>query len=67
MEGALSVYQVAAGCRLNRDRIKLYNATCAVSFLAYRCGVPAHEKSCGRTLAEDLAWVAGSLDRLGVA
>jgi hypothetical protein len=52
--------------RLDRDRIRLYNAACAVSFLAYRNGVSADEKSCGRTLAEDLAWVRGSLDRLAI-
>jgi hypothetical protein len=50
-------YEPAVGRTLDRGRIWLYNAVCAISFLANRCGVPSDVKHCGRTLAEDLAWV----------
>jgi hypothetical protein len=64
LEAALAVYEPAAGRVLNRPRIRLYNALCAISFLAYRRGVPPEARSCGRTLAEDLHWVRGALARL---
>jgi Phosphotransferase enzyme family len=64
LESALAVYEPAAGRVLSRHRIRLYNAVCAISFVAYRRGVPAEERSCGRTLAEDLRWVRGALARL---
>jgi hypothetical protein len=50
--------------RLDRDRIRLYNAACAIGFFANRR--PAHEKTCGRTLADDLSWVHGALARLSI-
>jgi thiamine kinase-like enzyme len=61
LEAALAVYEPAIKRRLDRNRIRLYNAACAIGYLANRCGVPAHEKSCGRTLAEDLSWVHAAL------
>ena len=61
LEAALAVYQPALGRTLSRDRIWLYNAVCAASFLASRRGVPAEERWCGRTLAEDLRWVRDAL------
>jgi hypothetical protein len=64
LEGALAVYEPALGRTLSRQRIWLYNAVCAFSYLAFRRGVPAEQNWCGRTLAEDLAWVRGALDRL---
>jgi hypothetical protein len=64
LEAALAVYQPAVGCTLSRQRIWLYNAACACSYLAFRRGVPAEQNWCGRTLAEDLGWVRGALDRL---
>lgn len=63
VEAALAVYEPAVGRALSRDRVLLYNAASAVSFLALRDGVPPDERSCGRTLAEDLAWVRGALER----
>jgi hypothetical protein len=67
LEAALAVYEPALNRRLDRDRIHLYNAACAIGFLAYRHGVPPDEKWCGRTLADDLAWVRHALARLGIA
>lgn len=56
LEAALAVYEPAVGVQLSRQRIYLYNAVCAFGFLAYRLGTADDEKSCGRTLAEDLRW-----------
>lgn len=64
LEAALAVYEPAIKRKLDRNRIRLYNAACAIGFLANRCGVPADEKSCGRTLAEDLSWVHDALAHL---
>jgi hypothetical protein len=64
LDAALEVYEPAIGQSLNRDRIQLYNAACAITFLAFRVGVPPEQKSCGRTLAEDLRWVRAALARL---
>jgi hypothetical protein len=60
-EAAREVYEAAMNLRLDQTRVWLYNAACAASFLAYRHGVAAEEKWCGRTLSEDLAWVRASL------
>jgi phosphotransferase family enzyme len=67
LEAALAVYEPAVGRRLDRDRIWLYNAACAASFLASRRGVPADERWCGRTLAEDLGWVRDALSHVPAA
>lgn len=64
LEAALAVYEPAVGRTLDRNRIQLYNAVCAACFLAYRLGVPAEQKWCGRTLAEDVRWVRHALDCL---
>jgi hypothetical protein len=64
LDAALELYEPAIGRALCRDRIRLYNAACAISFLAFRAGAPAAQRSCGRTLAEDLSWVRGALARL---
>jgi len=50
----------------DRNRIWLYNAVCAASFLASRLGVPADKKWCGRTLAEDVGWVRYALERVQI-
>jgi aminoglycoside phosphotransferase (APT) family kinase protein len=65
LSAALAVYEPAVGRRLSRERIALYNAACAASFLALRDGVSPDDRSCGRTLAEDLRWMHGSLARVG--
>jgi len=64
LDAALEVYEPTIGRSLDRDRIQLYNAACAITFLAFRVGVPPEQKSCGRTLAEDLRWVCAALARL---
>ena len=56
LEAALAVYEPIVKTQLSRQRIWLYNATCAISYLAYRLGTRPEEKSCGRTLAEDINW-----------
>ena len=67
LDGALEVYEPATGQHLDRDRILLGNAACAIGFLAYRCGTPPEARSCGRTLAEDLDWLGRALRGLGEA
>jgi hypothetical protein len=64
LDAALEIYEPAIGRSLDRGRIRLYNAACAIGFLAFRVGVPPEQKSCGRTLAEDLRWVRAALARL---
>jgi aminoglycoside phosphotransferase (APT) family kinase protein len=64
LDAALAVYEPAIGRTLDRDRIRLYNAACAITFLAFRSGTPPDQKSCGRTLAEDLCWVRTALAKL---
>ena len=56
LEAASSAYEAVAGRRIRRDRVLLYNAACAISYLAFRVGIKADERWCGRTLAEDLRW-----------
>jgi hypothetical protein len=67
LDGALEVYEPGTGQRLDRGRILLCNAAGAIGFLAYRCGTPPDERSCGRTLAEDLDWLGRVLRGLGEA
>jgi len=64
LDAALAAYMSHVGLTINRDRIRLYNATCAISYLAFRSGTPADQKSCGRTLVEDLRWVCAALAKL---
>src|SRR6185295_250005 len=64
LEAALAVYEPATGVRIDRARVLLENAGCALSFLADRRGYPPEARPCGRTLAEDLRWVRGALARV---
>lgn len=64
LDAALDTYEPITGQPIDRERVRLYNAVCAVSFLAFRVGVPADEKSCGRTLVEDIRWVRAALARV---
>ena len=61
LDAALAVYEPTVGLTLSRERIRLYNAGAAVSYLAYRDGVAPEQRWCGRTLDEDLAWVRHAL------
>jgi Phosphotransferase enzyme family len=65
LEAALAVYEPAIGRTLSRQRIWLYNTACAITYLAYRRGVPPEQRWCGRTLDEDLGWVRSGIERLG--
>jgi hypothetical protein len=67
LEAALAVYEPAVGRTIDRTRVRLYNAACAISFLALRVGIPADKHSCGRTLDEDLRWVRGAVSRVAAA
>lgn len=55
-EAASAVYESEVGRPIRRDRVLLYNAACALTFLAFRAGTEPQDRWCGRTLAEDLQW-----------
>jgi len=61
LEAALGVYEPKVGRSIDRARVRLYNAACAISFLALRRGLPAQDRSAGRTLEEDMRWVRHAL------
>jgi hypothetical protein len=61
LEAARAAYEPVVGVVLSTERVLLYNAACAVTFLAYRAGTGPEERSCGRTLAEDLRWTRAAL------
>ncbi|MEJ7813221.1 MAG: phosphotransferase [Gemmatimonadaceae bacterium] len=61
---AVAVYERTTGFRVTRRRVCLYDAACAIGYLAYRVGVPADQTWCGRTLAEDLSWTRQALARV---
>jgi len=63
LDAALDVYEPLVGRSIDRGRVRLYNAACAISYLAFRLGTPPRAKSCGRTLAEDLRWVRTALTK----
>jgi Ser/Thr protein kinase RdoA (MazF antagonist) len=56
LDAAVSAYQRLSGRRILRERVLLYHAACAVTFLAFRSGRHSDERWCGRTLREDLQW-----------
>jgi hypothetical protein len=64
LNAALSVYEPAVGHTIQRERVLLYNAACALTFLAFRWGKTGEERSCGRTLAEDLRWSRHAIARV---
>jgi hypothetical protein len=64
LDAALDVYVPLVGRSIDRDRVRLYNAVCSISYLAFRSGTPAAARSCGRTLAEDLRWMRVALARI---
>ena len=65
LEAAISVYEAETGRAVDRERVRLLNAACAVAFLAYRAGSAPDEAPAGRTLAEDLRWTSMALARAG--
>jgi hypothetical protein len=64
LDAALEAYEPSAGRIIDRGRVRLYNAACAINYLAFRSGTSPDQKSCGRTLAEDLRWIREALGRL---
>jgi aminoglycoside phosphotransferase (APT) family kinase protein len=66
LDAAISGYESALNRRIERERVFLYNAACAIAFLAHRAGTGPEDRPCGRTLAEDLRWskhaIAKALD-----
>jgi aminoglycoside phosphotransferase (APT) family kinase protein len=67
LEAAAGVYEQVTCVAVDRDRVRLLNATEAIGFLAYRFGHAPEEEWCGRTLAEDLAWADAALKAAGIA
>jgi aminoglycoside phosphotransferase (APT) family kinase protein len=63
LEAAISVYEAATGNLIDRRRVRMLNAACAVAFLAFRAGSAPDQAPAGRTLAEDLRWTALALSR----
>jgi len=63
LEAAAAAYEPSVGCVISRARVALYNAACAISFLAHREGKLPEERCCGRTLTEDLRWTAHAIGR----
>jgi Ser/Thr protein kinase RdoA (MazF antagonist) len=56
LDAASEAYEAATGYAIQRGRVLLYNAACAVTFLAFRAGISPDARWCGRTLAEDVRW-----------
>jgi Ser/Thr protein kinase RdoA (MazF antagonist) len=65
LEAALSVYEAETGAAIDRERVRLFNAACAVAALAFRAGSAPDAAPAGRTLAEDLRWTSMALARAG--
>ena len=63
LNAALSVYEPIVGHTIQRRRVYLYNAACALTFLAYRAGKRPAERPCGRTLEDDLRWSRRAIRR----
>lgn len=64
LDSALEMYEPATGYQISRNRVRLYNAACAISYLAFRIGTPPDRRLCGRTLAEDLQWLRTALSKI---
>jgi hypothetical protein len=39
LDTAISAYEAVLNCRVDRERVLLYNAACAITFLAHRAGI----------------------------
>jgi hypothetical protein len=63
LDAAITTYQQVIERPIRRDRVLLYNAACAISFLAYRARTQAADRWCGRTLLEDLQWTRHAINR----
>ncbi len=56
LDAAIAVYETKLHRKVDRGRVFLYNAACAITFLANRDGFGPEDRPCGRTLAEDERW-----------
>jgi aminoglycoside phosphotransferase len=65
LDAAVAAYEPVVERVIRRERVLLYNAACAISYLAYRAGRAPEERWCGRTLAEDLSWSRGAIAAMG--
>ena len=65
VDAAAAAYEPAVGRPIRRERVFLYNAACAITYLASRAGVAPEERWCGRTLAEDLRWSNAAIAAVG--
>jgi aminoglycoside phosphotransferase (APT) family kinase protein len=65
LEAAIAAYESETGLRLDRQRIRFFNAMEAIGFLGHRFGHAPEEDWCGRTLAEDLDWTNTALAAAG--
>ncbi|HEX5049430.1 MAG TPA: aminoglycoside phosphotransferase family protein [Gammaproteobacteria bacterium] len=63
-DAAVAAYEPVTGCTISRERVLLYNAACAISYLAFRAGHAPDEPWCGRTLAQDLQWSSRAIERV---
>jgi aminoglycoside phosphotransferase len=61
LDHALEAYRDATSITLDRDRILLYNAATAFTYLASRHGISPETRWCGRTLDKDLGWTRWAL------
>ncbi|MBW3571058.1 MAG: aminoglycoside phosphotransferase family protein [Gemmatimonadetes bacterium] len=64
LKAAMEAYGRATGIALCSERILLYNAVVAFSYLAYRVGARPEERPCGRTLDEDLRWCEWAAEKV---
>jgi Ser/Thr protein kinase RdoA (MazF antagonist) len=64
LAAARAVYEPLTGRTIDINRVLVYNAACAVTFLAYRAGTAPEDDSCGRTLAQDLNWTRQAITRV---
>ena len=66
LDAAIAVYEATLNRRIDRRRVFLYNAACALTYLADRAGTGPEDRPCGRTLVEDVQWskqaIATALD-----
>lgn len=56
LDGATASYRAETGVPVFRERVLLYNAACALGYLAYGDRKAPEDRSCGRTLSEDIEW-----------
>lgn len=64
IDAAARAYEDILDRHIDLNRVLMYNAACAVSFLAFRAGHAPDERWCGRTLDEDLRWSTQALERV---